>query len=490
MANTFQLEWWLMIRSLRVFLSVLCLSFFLFSGVFPAYGVDFEGNKLILPLSPEKKRELYNAAIAGDAEGEYSHTAQTAVPGGSPSGVLTLEDAINAAVQTHPSIRSAVELLVQQGYLVSAAKAGYLPQISVELNTERESNEDLAITPTLYVSQMLFDFGRTKSEVCRARAGLAKQTIMAMDQIDSIILQTAGALINVHRYQEQLTAAEDQIKNVDLVVKMAEQRARSGLASESDPVQAQTRFEAAKANLLSVQTLLSQTREQLALVTSLRHTGPIAPMDPALVARADIYNTPDYENMTVYLTAHADYNLAGAQLDAARAAAYPTLGAIASIEKTLTGDNPNTGIEEDDHSTVGLRVSQSLYQGGRVAAQRRAAASARESAFQSLAAAELRAKELISISKLEIEGLQKRRQILVRRTENIKTTRSLYQEQYQLGTRSVLDLLNSEQEYYQAVVEELAADHELWNNLVYFMVLKGDARGIFHADSRLSNGTP
>lgn len=396
---------------------------------------------------------------------------------------LSLEDAINAAVQTHPSIRAAVGLLVQQGYLVSAAKAGYLPQIGVEMLTQRESNEDLAITPTLHLSQMVYDFGKIKSEVRHARAGLGKQTLLAMDQVDAIIQQTANALINVHRYQEQLKHAETQIKNVKRVVKMAEQRAKSGLASESDPVQAKTRLEAANANLLTVRTLLSQSREQLALLIGFRHDGPIVPMDAELFARADIYNKPDFDNMTIVMMAHADYALADAQLAAARSAAYPSIGLVASTGKTLTGDNPHTGIEKDEYNSIGLNISQSIYQGGRVTAQRNAAASARESAFQSLSVATLRAKELIYVSRLELEGLLEKQKILARRTKNIKTTRSLYQDQYQLGTRSVLDLLNSEQEYYQAVSEELSAEHEFWNGLVYFMILKGDARSIFGVDS-------
>lgn len=463
----------------------------LLPGAGPAYEADFEkNNSLILPVSPEKKRYLYDAALTGKADAGHTPTSQMPLRAQiDPSG-LHLEEAITIAVQTHPSIRSAVELLAQQGYLISAAKAGYYPQIGVEMRTERETDEDLAITPTLYLSQMVYDFGRVRSEVRHARAGLGRQTLLAMDQVDTIVQQTARALIGVHRYQKQLEFAEMQIENVEKVVQMAEQRAKSGLTSNSDPIQAQTRLEAARANLLTVRTLLNQSREQLALLIGFRYEGAIAPMDPELFSRADIYNKPDFGNMTVVLLAHADYNLADARLGAAQSAAYPTIGLVASTGKTLTGDNPNTGEDKDDYSTVGLNISQTLYQGGRISSQRKAAASARESASQSLASAELRAKEQIYVARLEIEGLLEKRKILTRRTHNIRTTRSLYQDQYQLGTRSVLDLLNSEQEYYQAVSEELAAEHEFWNGLVQYLVLKGDARGIFRLDSRLDESAP
>ncbi|MDL2329930.1 TolC family protein [Desulfosarcina sp. OttesenSCG-928-A07] len=451
--------------------------------VIPAYSMDLSEQGSPLPLTHEKRRYLYDSAVSGTIDDAYREMPPFMSRGTGGSVLLHLEEAISAAVQTHPAIRSAVELLVQRGYLVSAAKAGYLPQIGLEMQTERESSKDIAFTPTLYLSQLVYDFGKTRSQVRSARADLGRQTVVAMEQMDSIIQRTASSFINVHRYQEQLQSAETQITNIRRVVGMAEQRARSGLASNSDPIQSRTRLDAAIANRLTVRTYLDQAREQLILLMGFEHDGPTAPMDAELLARADIYNTPELDNMLVVLLAQADYEAADSQLDAAKSAFFPSISLVASTEKTLTGENPNTGVEEDEYNRLGLNLNQTLYQGGRIMSQHKAASSARESATQSLDAARLRAKESVNVSRLEIEGLIARRKVLVRRTKSIDATRELYQEQYQLGTRSVLDLLNSEQEYYQAVTEELAADHEFWNALVYYMILKGDVRSVFSIES-------
>ncbi|MCY1540501.1 type I secretion outer membrane protein, TolC family [compost metagenome] len=56
----------------------------------------------------------------------------------------------------------------------------------------------------------------------------------------------------------------------------------------------------------------------------------------------------------------------------------------------------------------------------------------------------------------------------------------MYREQYlSLGTRSLLDLLNAEQEIFQAETDEVNAVHDLWLAQVEFISVTGQMRNIF-----------
>ena len=55
---------------------------------------------------------------------------------------------------------------------------------------------------------------------------------------------------------------------------------------------------------------------------------------------------------------------------------------------------------------------------------------------------------------MTLDNLHQRTNLLSQRVSNLANTKELYKQQYlELGTRTLLDLLNSEQEYHRAQVD-------------------------------------
>lgn len=72
------------------------------------------------------------------------------------------------------------------------------------------------------------------------------------------------------------------------------------------------------------------------------------------------------------------------------------------------------------------------------------------------------------------------------RIASIRITRDLYREQYlQLGTRSLLDLLNAEQEYHGARFEQVDNAHDLLRLAVECWYQSGRLADEFSLDTRL-----
>ena len=77
-------------------------------------------------------------------------------------------------------------------------------------------------------------------------------------------------------------------------------------------------------------------------------------------------------------------------------------------------------------------------------------------------------------------GFQQRLPVLDERIASIRTTRDLYREQYlQLGTRSLLDLLNAEQEYHSASFDRVDSGHEVQRLAVECLYQSGRMRTVF-----------
>ena len=121
-------------------------------------------------------------------------------------------------------------------------------------------------------------------------------------------------------------------------------------------------------------------------------------------------------------------------------------------------------------------LSGVLSQGGALIASQRAAGYAEQAAKSAIDSAYLNANDQANAYREQIRGAQSRLKILGERERSIIKTKELYQEQYKLGTRSVLDLLNSEQEIYQAATDRENTRYDIWNNVVNYINVTGRAR--------------
>jgi len=78
--------------------------------------------------------------------------------------------------------------------------------------------------------------------------------------------------------------------------------------------------------------------------------------------------------------------------------------------------------------------------------------------------------------------------VLADRRRSIAEARDLYREQYTLGTRSILDLLNAEQEIHQAAADEEAVLHELWTSRVGYIGATGQSRAYYGLNNTTVQG--
>jgi len=326
---------------------------------------------------------------------------------------------------------------------------------------------------------MIHDFGKVSGSVNQAQGQVFKQQALLLKQIDAIALETAETMVEVHRQQALLKIATDQVKAVQGVLEMVKMRADSGLTSQSDYIQATTREQSARANLQQVTTLLRQWRARLSTLVGNPLPASVADLPTDLEQAAHLNSPLDYATLPDVLAAEADRKSAYGQLENAKAQRYPTIAIEASANEALSGTNPSNGIDRGSYNTVMLTGSMLLYQGGAVSAQIRSALSGIDRAESTINEARLSAEDLLLRSREQAIGARMRLGILGQRMATMTETRELYKEQYTVGTRSVLDLLNAEQEVYQAAADEEITRHDFWAGLITFIGASGRSRDAY-----------
>ncbi len=400
-----------------------------------------------------------------------------------------LVEAIQQALQRRPEISQSIASIAGQAANIDVVKAQYYPQFSGGISTaDLTSGERGQQLLTLSATQMLYDFGKVKGSVNIEEAKLLQEQAKTLINIDEIAFQTANAIVNIKRYQEIVKIADQQIQGISRIAEIANLRARAGISSQADPVQAQSDLEAAKSNKIVQETQLKQYQQKLRTLLGYEVSNVQFKLPDNLVRNAALYTEPDLTQIPDMMAAQAGIQIAKFQKEQIKSSVYPTINVKASLSQALNGRNPNNNQDNGLYNSIMLEATSNFFQGGAVSSRQRSASYAEEAAKAQANTTYLNVLDQVRQIREEIENKQRQIQILTARRETTVRTRELYQEQYKLGTRTVVDLLNSEQAIHSAAQEIETAKYDIYAGLVKYIQVTGRSRELYHLNNTAIQG--
>jgi len=424
-------------------------------------------------------------AASGPVAAQVTQSAET----------MSMEQAVLAAVQVHPSIRGARAQELQAAEAVDVAKAGYRPQISGGVESQINSYRNLSYdsrsvyTANLSASQMLFDFGKVAGAKRQAEAGVRASEAQVELAMDDIIARTAQAWVDARTQQRLVEIAREQLDAVADITGLVRERVVKGATSRSDLEQANSRLDSLRSQLLA-----AEAEAQRASLTLMHLTGRVVPITPIgdipsvlTDGGCDVMADTDTPAIRV---AKAQLDDARAQLAIAKADRLPTVSLDANVGQALTDGSRLFG-EYRTTGQVGVNVSMPIYQGGAAGARQRGAFYQMRAFEDAVRQAALEERQGLADARAQAEGWEKRAPVMQARVDSIDATRDLYRQQYlELGTRSLLDLLNAEQEYYGARVDEAQGRYTQYRLAVQCLYHSDRLRSAFGADASALEPAP
>ncbi|HFZ8996760.1 TPA: TolC family outer membrane protein [Citrobacter freundii] len=389
-------------------------------------------------------------------------------------GELSLTQAVNRAVNWHPSIREVIDQLYSQTEQVNVARAKYYPQVNAGVNSGySNSYSDSGFSPALVLSlsQMLYDFGKVASQVRAETAGVAQEQANVLVSIDTVSHETATAMVQVQTWQQMVDIAQQQLAALSAIGKLANQRNDEGASSLSDVVQTDARIEGARAQLVQYQANLESAQATLMTWLGWKSLNAISNEFPQKLNKSCELAQPDDRLVPAVLAARAQANVAQANLDYANAQMTPTVSLEPEVRHYLNDKYANSDSIDRTQYSAWVKVEMPVYQGGGLTARRNAASHAVESAQSAIQRTRLDVRQKLLSDRSEALNLLSSLQIQQRQETLSERTRELYQQQYlELGSRPLLDVLNAEQEVYQARFAQqqtLSQLHQLQLNCLY-----------------------
>ncbi|MCO8049039.1 TolC family outer membrane protein [Acinetobacter towneri] len=402
---------------------------------------------------------------------------------------LTLFDAIHQVLQRRPEITQSIADIAGQGANIDAAKAQYFPQISGGISTaDLTTGERGRQLYSLSATQVLYDFGKIKSDINIEEAKLLQEQANTLDSIDDIAYQTANAMVNINRYQEIVRIANQQIKGIARIAEIANLRANAGISSQADPIQAQSNLEAAQSNLLIQETQLKQYQQKLQMLLGYDVSHVKMSIPDTVIRNAGLYNDPEFRHIPKMIAAQAAVQIAKFQKEQTKLSTYPTINIKGSLNQALNGKNPNNNEDDGMYSSVMLEANSNFFQGGALRAKQRSAAYAEQAAKAEVQSVYLDVLDQIRLIREQIDNKQKQMEVLALRKNTTARTKELYQEQYKLGTRTVVDLLNSEQAIHSAAQEIETARYDIYAGLIQYIHVTGRSRDLYQLNNTKIQG--
>ncbi len=404
------------------------------------------------------------ALMAGGAHAETLDEALVETYTGNPQILAerallrgTDENVPQALSGWRPTVSFSAEAGIQQGNasnslsLLSTAFPGV--PIPSEVNSTSHPRElDLNITQNVYQG------GRTVALTAQAEDAVRAERARSLATEAAVFFSVAQAYLDVLRDQAvvKLNINNEQVLRRQL--EMTNDEFRVGAVTRTDVAQAEARLAAATASRLQSEGTLETSRAEY--VRAVGHppenlaTPKLHPILPA--TRQEAQDMAARQNPNVIAALFSEDSARDAVI-ATRAQLLPKVNIVGDIAKQL--DTQYQGFRETAESVV-AQVTVPLYEGGSIYSQTRQAQEtvgqrksqtddARRAALQSAT----QAWETIRTARASIDSLRS----TIRAAEiALEGTR---QEQ-QVGSRTVIDVLNAEQELFADQVNLVQAQHD------------------------------
>lgn len=375
---------------------------------------------------------------------------------------VELAEVVREALSSNPDVAEARNQWLARREEVRAAEGGFLP--SIDLNAgigyeytdtpgtravEGGSNDLTRKELGLNLRQMLFDGWGTRSEVDRQQARTDASSARLLAVAESTAIKATTAYVDLQRFQTLQVIAAESVATHKRIQDQIRLRSEAGVGRRADFDQVNSRVALAEVNLVAAKVNLRDAMTSFERVVG---SPPRAINEPtelapgALPASLDQAIVVAQQNNKVLQTAEADIEAARAQHEAAKQFDYPRF----DLELGGNSDHNLRGTSGSfDDASAMIRLRYNLFRGGTDAARKRATAHNINEAKDIRERSKRQLEESVRLAWAAYEATSAQLPLMEMQIKAAKATREAYAQQFKIGQRTLLDVLNSENEVIQ-----------------------------------------
>lgn len=385
-----------------------------------------------------------------------------------------LQTTIGEAVSNHPIVKERLNNYNSTKNDIEIAKSGYYPKLDLIMgagseNTKRSNQPnqadktfDLSVYQnSLTLTQNIFKGFQTQNRVTKEEHKNLSAAYSYVEKVNSIAFETVDAYINVIKQKELLENALENIKINEEIFTKVKKLYDSGLTTLSEVNKIEASLSLAKSNYVTVENTLLDYKYKLEKVVG-KNINVSSLESPTMDIKlpVSLQEALDFAIQNNPSLLVSDYNIK--QLQAAhsesKSAYYPQI----DIEVSQNMNKNLSGIEgEDDRFRAMAYLKYNLFNGfaDKELIQKNLTEISKESETKNSLKRALT--EQISLAWAANDKLSEQLEHLNKYKDYASQTLTLYKKEYDLGRRSLLDLLSAQNDFIQSKAQIINSQNAL-----------------------------
>ena len=324
------------------------------------------------------------------------------------------------------------------------------------------------VSLTLEATQALFN-AVTRQEVTQAERQIDQQVYLLAATEQQLLIDVASAYFDILRAYEVLEARLAQERAIGRQLEQAREQFEVGLIAITEVEEARASFDQSRADRIAAESNLQVAFEVLEQLTGQRYASiealgdsmPIAVPSPT---DRNYWVEQAIERNPQVLAQQAGIEVSRVGVELARAGRLPTVQAFANYQYADSDSDVVSGY--DTSAQVGVSANVPIYTGGSTSASIRQGTFQLESSqydFESQRRTTIQqVRSLYTQVSNNVETVEARQQAIVSNRSALEATRA----GYEVGTRNIVDVLNAEQNLYNAIANYAEARYDYVVNLL------------------------
>lgn len=307
------------------------------------------------------------------------------------------------------------------------------------------------------VDQPLWRGGRTTAEIKQAKMRILAGQARLKSTEQEILYSTLESYIRVVRNQKLYNLRGEYVSILEKEYQVALDKKEIGVFTITDVRQAQARLSRAKSSYIQARNLYDLSKYDFTQISGLEMNGEFDFPDSNFEFPTTVKSATDQAliNNPAAIAIQHDIEAAGYGLNAVERELYPQISAFGSVNKQY---DPQPGIVDDTQAnTIGVRANLALYERGTIRSRIRQ--EGHEIEYQRYQYDQV-VQEIRQDILRDITSYNSSVDLVKRRENEIQSTYEAVQgvrEEVQLGQRTLLDILDADEEMVEAKVELINA---------------------------------
>ena len=415
------------------------------------------------------------------------------------SGTATAEDLVdimNSALEKDPQLRAAH--FSQEASLENRkqAMANFLPQVSGSWSKSESDSKttysDGSINDpdtsesdgwSVSLNQSIYDhsnfIGLKQADLQKAR-GMALYDAAKQDFLIRLSQSYFDVLTNI----DVVKFAESEEKAIQRQLEQAEQRYEVGLAAITDVHEARAQYDGSRASVINAKNLLDDSREALFEITQTYYNDLESLPDDIESVTLPIQDLAGWEAIALQQNpnlglAKIDAELAEQNIQLQQSGHYPTVGLSASLSEnnskgsTFLDPQPDGSVivrefpdSTRESNSISLNVNVPIFSGGRTSSLTRQARLNYRAAMEDLDFTTFSTVRNVRNAFHNVEAGWSSVQARELAVVSAKSAEEATAAGFEVGTRNIVEVLNSQRSLYQAQRDYSRAKHDYLLNIL------------------------